>query len=754
MKKLPLFSIWLVYLLVIVAGGVYVGIQGFKIDTDFLSIFPSHAERGGFYQASAQYESNFTNEILVFVQNADRDKAIAAAEELSKKISQNEIFSSVKLKFSGNAQDQWVPFLYSKRQALLTPEQTRNIESGQSQIILNKALTNIYSPMGLTTQLGTDPLNLFQDFFLNTAANFSVKPFNGYLISEKDGKYAVFMRVKINRNAYSFNADLIEFYEGQKAEYTAKGTDLHFLGASLFSAFGSEKSMREVNLYGGLSFTAVMLLLVWAFSSAIPVIATLATIGISVGTGLVAVMLVYSSVHVLSIVLGISVLGIVTDYCTHFFAKGFDEKLENNEQVMKKIKGALVLGFLTNTLTYLCFYFTDLIVLKQLAIFTIAGIFTTFLTVIGVFPKFKFRRLHSKGLDKVVVISNIWNRVGHKKAMITIFVIVLVGLVLTRGLKFNDDIKLLQSVPTVLKNDETKVTELLGIKRSASYFIVKGTSVEDVLKKEEALSAKMRENNVKALAISNFSPSLERQKQSLTDYQKLEPIVKEFYKTINYNDQSKIKALFVNAPTPFVPSNLLATSSEFPLAMNWLGKINGEQFSVVTVGGDANLEILKALETEDVHLISKAADLSNFMQVLRETITGQFAYVIAALLLLLVLWWGWKRAFYILYAPVVSAIATMLFIRICYGYLNLFNVLAVILIFCLGMDYSVFFSQSKESTRATHVGILISFISTIEAFGVLSMSSTYAVSSFGVSVFVGICLCYLLSPLAAGAEHD
>jgi predicted exporter len=68
------------------------------------------------------------------------------------------------------------------------------------------------------------------------------------------------------------------------------------------------------------------------------------------------------------------------------------------------------------------------------------------------------------------------------------------------------------------------------------------------------------------------------------------------------------------------------------------------------------------------------------------------------------------------------------------------------------MDYSVFFSQSKNSTEATHVGILISFLSTVGSFGVLGLSSTYAVSSFGLSVFVGICLCYLLSPLAAGGD--
>ncbi|MNL01857.1 hypothetical protein D3C87_1223420 [compost metagenome] len=561
------------------------------------------------------------------------------------------------------------------------------------------------------------------------------------------------MRVKINRAAISFNSDLIDFYENQKAAFKAQGTDIYFYGASLFSAFGSEKSMREVNLYGGLSFTAVMLLLVWAFSSAIPVIASLATIGISIGAGLVAVMIVHSSVHVLSIVLGISVLGIVTDYCTHFFAKGFDENIHNNEQVMKKIKGALVLGFLTNTLTYLCFYFTDLVVLKQLAIFTITGIFTTFLTVIAVFPRFKFRPLKTKGLEKVAALSLVWTKFGPKKSMAVIFLVVILGFVFTKGLRFNDDVKLLQSVPAILKNDEDKVVDLLGIKKSASYFVIKGTSANEVLQQEEILADKMRAKSLKPLAISNFAPSVERQEKSIEDYQKLKPVVQEFFKTIHLKNSPKTSELFAQKPSVFTPEDLLAKSTDFPLAVNWLGPIDGEHYSVVNVGGDAKYEDLKSMETSSTHLVSKAIDLSHFLQLLRETIINQFSFVILARATLLFFSWGWKRAFYILYPPVISAATTLLLMRAFFGYLNLFNVLAVILIFCLGMDYSVFFSQSKESTKATHVGILISFISTIEAFGVLSLSSTYAVSSFGVSVFVGICLCYFLSPLAAGGEN-
>lgn len=731
---------------------MFIAFKGFKVDTNFLNIFPSHAERGEFYQANAKYEATFENDILIFVSHATREEAIAGANELVQRASVQEIFSSLQIKFAGENFDQWVPFLYSKRQNLLTSQQRELIQEGRSQEVLQKALTNIYSPMGMTSQIETDPLNLFQDYFLNTAANFQVKPFNGYLISDQEGKYSVFIRAKINRSAVSFNKDLIDFYETIKTEYQGKNREVAFFGAALFSAFGSEKSMEEVSLYGTLSFVAVIALLIWAFSSVVPVIASLFTVSISVAAGLIAVMWIYSSVHILSILLGISILGIVTDYCTHFFSKGFDSNIKSSEQAIEKIKGALRMGFLTNVLTYLCFYFTDLLVLKQLAIFTIAGIFTTYVTVVACFPLIKFKSIPMGKLAYAEGFFVFWKKIGYWKSISGVAMIALLLIVAQKGARFDDNVKLLQSVPQILKDDEAQVQKLLGSARSSAYFLVRGKTADEVLRKEEQLIPELRKKSLKVIALSNFVPSLERQKNNKESYQKLRPVVESFYKTLGLQKEAAIKNLFSQKNEEFTVADLLQSSSQFPLAQNWLGQIGDDFYSVVNLNGDAKYEDLKTFENQDIHLMNKAVDLSHFLQVLRETIIGQFAVVLVLLASCLLIFWGWRRAVFILFPPVLSALITAFAMQAIYGYLNLFNVLAMILIFCLGMDYSVFFSQSKGSTKATHVGIFISVLSTVGSFGVLGLSSTYAVSSFGVTVFFGICLCYLLSPLAAGAE--
>src|SRR5690606_32344619 len=161
--------------------------------------------------------------------------------------------------------------------------------------------------------------------------------------------------------------------------------------------------------------------------------------------GIIAVLFVYSSFHILSVLLGISVLGIVTDYCTHFFSKSYDRNVKSSQDAITKIKSALGIGFLTNLLIYLCFYFTDLVVLKQLSIFTIAGIFTTYLTVLAFFPILPLKPLNPGRFSWVTRLRYSTNRVVKSSIMIGTVLVIGVGYLISGGFNFNDDVRLLQN---------------------------------------------------------------------------------------------------------------------------------------------------------------------------------------------------------------------------------------------------------------------------------------------------------------------
>lgn len=736
----------------IAAGSIYVGLKGIKIDTNFLSVFPKHEDLGHFYKASALFEKKLEEEILFFVSAADGALAVTAADELADEMFKSPIFSQVQIKFQGPEQDRWISFLHEHRKSLLTVKTIRRVQDGATAQILEEALRAAYSPTGVTGNLSSDPLNLFQDFILSSGSAFSLKPENGYLLSRQGDAVAVFLRAKINPSASNFNSKLVEFYETTKSTFSKKNILVNGFGGSLYSAFGSEKSMQEVSLYGTLSFAAVLGLLIWCFASILPVVVGGLTILISLLAGLTLVVMVFSSVHILSLLLGVSILGVVTDYCTHFFAKGFDDNLQSSDQVIKKISAALGIGFLTNMLTYLCFYFTDLVVLQQLSLFTMMGVFTTYVTVMAVYPLLPFQRQNAQRFLWIQKISSAWKFQSPGKVLAILSFLVVAGFLSASGLKFDDDVRKLQKPKAELKADEDRVLSLVGASKSAAYFLVRGQNPEEVLIREESLAERLSENNFKSFGVSRFAPSQERQEVSQKAYDGLKAAVRQFYKKIGAVIPAEMKKFLAEPTVKYGPDEFLKYSGSLPVAANWLGEIDGEYYSVVNIIGPAEYQNLVPFQSESVHLRSKSIDLTLFLKELRQHLIVAFSAVIVLLGLFLGFVYRGKKALFVLGPPVLSAAATLVIAMWIYGSLNLFHVLAVILIFCLGLDYSVFFSQSKNSELATHIGIFISMLSTIGSFGVLALSKTHAVSSFGVSVFIGIGLCYLLAPLAAGGE--
>jgi predicted exporter len=109
--------------------------------------------------------------------------------------------------------------------------------------------------------------------------------------------------------------------------------------------------------------------------------------------------------------------------------------------------------------------------------------------------------------------------------------------------------------------------------------------------------------------------------------------------------------------------------------------------------------------------------------------------------------YGFSGAFSIMRIPVcASCLAVALF-----GYLgvpfNFFATVGIILTLGIGIDYSLFFKEGRGSPL-TVLAIALSALTTILSFGSLSFSGFSPVSTFGLSVFLGILFNFILSPFA------
>jgi predicted exporter len=79
-----------------------------------------------------------------------------------------------------------------------------------------------------------------------------------------------------------------------------------------------------------------------------------------------------------------------------------------------------------------------------------------------------------------------------------------------------------------------------------------------------------------------------------------------------------------------------------------------------------------------------------------------------------------------------------------------FGALALVLVLSIGFDYAVFCRESEPFRRpATMLGVWLAMITTLLSFGLLVLSSTYAVHAFGATILVGIMLAFAFSPVAS-----
>ena len=86
-----------------------------------------------------------------------------------------------------------------------------------------------------------------------------------------------------------------------------------------------------------------------------------------------------------------------------------------------------------------------------------------------------------------------------------------------------------------------------------------------------------------------------------------------------------------------------------------------------------------------------------------------------------------------------------------FGYLGipltLFNLMALMLVLGVGVNYSVFLREGGVHAAATLAGVVLSAGTTLLSFGLLAFSSLPALSGFGLTLLLGIGCASLLAPM-------
>jgi len=727
------------------------------IDTDIMALLPGATEDARLAAANLRLSEAVTGDVVVLLSARDWPTTRDAAHAFARTIG-----SGKGLRPAGennaDSMSTAIAAFAPHRQGLLTPTQREWLRSATPDAIADMAMARLYSPVsGGIGRWQDDPLGLWPAWWQARAGQGMQVRDELVSVRGDDGRDWALLRFKSAQPAFRLDGDaslqtVLDAAAGDARK--AAGGDLEMLrgGVPLHAEAAASRAAFEVNTIGLGSLLAVLLLVWLAFRSLRPIV----LVGVSLLVGLAAAIAVTSwilgQVHLITLVFGATLAGVAEDYGIHYFACRQGRPEVPPRPMMRSLLPALALALLTSVLAYLALGIAPFPGLRQMAVFATTALTATFITAVLWFPWLDTGTpRHSRFAARIAGSLAHWPRLRPNlgSGVLALAAVLFIGGGLQR-LQASDDLRGLQTSPTALLQDEIAIGKLLGLPSPAQYFLVEGVDAQAVLRNEERLADALRRQVAAGhlqgwRAVSDTLPSLQRQQADRDLVIPAEALAR-----------TRVAAM-LGEPAPATTTSAHASLQvedglrqplAAPLRPLWLGAVDGRHASLVMLQGltPAHLTAVATAANgiEGVRWIDRTATFSSLLHRYRLQMGWLLlaGYVAVGLALLA----RFRRNAWRAWVPTVLAALLSLAALGWLGVpLQLFGVLAQLLLLGLGVDYGIFLLE-HEGDGASWLAVCLGAASTLLAFGLLSLSATPALHGFGLTLLVGISLVWLLSP--------
>jgi predicted exporter len=148
-----------------------------------------------------------------------------------------------------------------------------------------------------------------------------------------------------------------------------------------------------------------------------------------------------------------------------------------------------------------------------------------------------------------------------------------------------------------------------------------------------------------------------------------------------------------------------------------------------------------------VTFVDKVGSVSTLFQQYRYWSAIWLLCAIALVFLVLCVRYSRRQAAVILIPTVLAMALTIGIIGYLHVTLTLFNMMGLMLVLGVGVNYAIFLHEGGVNQAATLAGVLLSAGTTLLSFGMLAFSGMPALSSFGVTLLIGIGVAALFAPI-------
>ncbi|MDU1083956.1 MAG: MMPL family transporter [Leclercia adecarboxylata] len=659
-------------------------------------------------------------------------------------------------------QKAWGAFFWQHRNGLIDPATRARLQNGgeaQAQWILSQLYSAFSGVSG--KELQNDPLMLMRGSQLALAQNSQkLRLMDGWLVTKDDaGNYWYLLHGELAGSSFDMQQThrlvtrLHDLESQLKTQYPQ--AQLLSRGTVFYSDYASQQAKRDISTLGVATVLGVILLIVAVFRSLRPLLLCLLSIAMGALAGTVTTLLLFGELHLMTLVMSMSIIGISADYTLYYLTERMVHGGQDSPwQSLAKVRNALLLALLTTVAAYFIMMLAPFPGIRQMAVFAAAGLSAACLTVIFWHP-WLCRGLPVRPVPARALMLRWLSAWRDRRVSVGLPVaLALAALAGIATLRVDDDIAQLQALPQDILAQEKTITALTGQRVDQKWFVVHGASAQQTLERLEAftptLARAQQAGDLKSWRTLPLN-SLAQQERDLALLRQAAPAVTRVLQNAGMTTVSPD----LNA-TPVQVDTWLASPASEGWRLLWLTLPGGESGVLVPVDGVKNSPALRELAEQHpgVVWVDRKASFDSLFALYRAVLTGLLVVALATIACGAMLRLGWRKGLITLVPSLVSLGCGLAALAVSGHPVNLFSLLALVLVLGIGINYTLFFNNPRGTPLTSMLAITLAMMTTLLTLGMLVFSATQAIGSFGIVLVSGIFTAFLLAPLAMPAQKE
>ncbi|CAI8980923.1 Membrane protein [Pseudomonas sp. IT-P171] len=759
-RTLP--RLFLILLLAVLALAGWQWRDGAPLSANLMELVPGTAPDALELRAEQRMQEPLNREMLVLVGHKDRQQAVAMAQKLGEQWQASGLFEKVQWTLQADLPALRTQLLQGRLAMLSATDRQQLIEHPDT--FIQQRVQALFDPF---TGFSLVPS---QDDWLGLAGRIQnsqpqhgsvqLDIGSGALVADADGKSWVMLRARTTGNAFDMNLPLqvAELLKHSREE--AAHSDVQLLAASglLYAAAGQQQATREMTWVGGGATVGILLLLLLAFRRWRVL---LAFVPVLVGMlfGAVACVALFGHMHVMTLVLGSSLIGVAVDYPLHYLSKSWSLKPWHSWPALRLTLPGLTLSLITSCIGYLALAWTPFPALTQIAVFSAAGLIGAYLSAVCLLPALlkgadlRPAQWPLRVAEYLLALRERLLNFARTPVLLALLIAFCVGGLLQLDSK--NDIRQWVGAPQQLTDEAQTIARITGYQPTSQFFLVRATNQQELLERQTALSERLDQlvNLDKLQGYLSLNQLVSQPREQDLVREALNRLPQFWQPLLDVGvplealkaELAKLQAL----PVEDIDSALTGPLAE-PYRTLWLGPTEDGVAAMVSLQGLNNPALLRvqALDLPGVELVDRLGELN---QVFAETQISAAELKLAScvlIVLVLILPFGLGGALRIVSLPLLAALCSLASLGWLGQPLTLFSLFGLLLVTAISVDYAILMREQVGGAAVSLLGTLLAALTTWLSFGLLAVSSTPAVSNFGLSVSLGLAFSFLLAPWA------